>query len=138
MKLIECRNQDDIIKVLLLRTKIYNDIENIINENDLYSTLLLAKKANKDVATVTLNIKDGCAQLSNFLIFNTDITKEIILEFIEAITNYCENIALNEITIKIMIDQANPFKECGYVTSSEVFLESDNLYIELTKYLNKL
>lgn len=130
MKLIECRNQNEIIQALLIRKE--KEIDPIL-DSDLNSVIFLIQKTHDIIGMLTLTFDDNSSTINEINLVNE--THYDLLKTIELIENYCIEKQVHNLCATTNIEKSNIFKQLGFHTSNEMYIKNNNLVLDLKKGL---
>lgn len=133
MKLIECRNQEQIINALLIKKK--NGFDPITN-NDIESIIFLIEDNDLYIGTLIVNCRKNSVVIES-LILNEDAGDDLKLKALEDLEAFTTKMHYTSILCKCHIYDSYTYKKVGYNTIGDIFIENDHIYLNMAKKLNK-
>ncbi|MFV0424477.1 MAG: hypothetical protein ACK5K7_02795 [Bacilli bacterium] len=129
MKLIECRNQEQIINALLIREN--NDFE-IVNKNDINSIIFLIEQNEKFIGELTISCEKTSIEITH-IIFNQNTTEDLQIKALKALEEFGIKMNFENIIHKCEMEETYTFKKLNYQSYGNIFIENDILYIKMIK-----
>ncbi len=132
MIIIDCKNQQEILRALKLKHEFYG-IENFeINESDFYNKYLIINKDSNDIGAITLKISDGSAEIIDFII-NDEPNNEIVITILNTLGDYCKNHQIKSVSVETTVEQSGVFKDAGFVIRESLYLVEEYVLTTLIK-----
>ncbi len=128
MRLIECRNQEQIINALLIKK---NNNCMIIDESDINSLFFIIEK-EEAVGVITLSCIENSVEIKS-VILNNGVEDQIKFEALEKIEEFCVNMNFDNIICKCNVEESYTYKQLNYQTYGDIFIEDGLLYIKMVK-----
>lgn len=130
MKLIECRNQENIFEYIDFILE--NDYP-ISQNNNKNSILVIIKKDSNIIATAKLFVKDNSVEINELIIkeYSASLQKEIL----SLIEKLCFEKGFNIVTAIVLVKETQVFKDCGYISIGDIYVDSGNLVLNVQKLL---
>lgn len=129
MRLIECKNQEQIINALLIK-KNNNCI--IIDESDINSLLFIIEKDEKYVGVITLSCIENSVEIKS-VILNKGVADETKFEALDEIEKFSKDMNFDNIICRCIVEESYTYKQLDYQTFGDIFIEDEILYIKMAK-----
>ncbi len=133
MIIIDCKNQEQILRSMKLKLEFYGSEDVHINADDFYYKYLIISKEESDIGTVSLNIKDGNAHIVDFIVTEGNPNDDIVIDILNLLGDYCQKHLIKSLSVETTVEQSGIFKEAGFMMLESLYIVEEHVLTKMTK-----